>query len=137
MPDPDPSNAWLEFKDGSRQPIVTSCSIGRSATNQIVLADSKVSRRNSIVHAQGDREFWIVDLGSSNGTYLNGRRVSQPTRLQNRDRITIGDSCFVFRQSGTDSSVMHTMTDATIREIRTAPCWLLLADIIGSTELSR
>ena len=73
MHNPVAAIAWLELQDGSQKPIGNSCSIGRSDTNQIVLADSKVSRRHSIVHSQGEKEFWLVDLGSSNGTYLNGR----------------------------------------------------------------
>src|SRR5690349_21738161 len=121
---------WLELKDGSRFSIVSSCSIGRSESNQIVLAESKVSRRHAIIHAQGENEFWLVDLGSSNGTYLNDRRVSQPTRLQSRDRISIGDALLVFRQHGTDTAPpTQTISDRTVCEIKTQNCWLLLVDM--------
>jgi pSer/pThr/pTyr-binding forkhead associated (FHA) protein len=48
--------------------------IGRSSACQLVLADDTVSRRHAELRAEGGR--WLLrDLGSSNGTYLNGRRV--------------------------------------------------------------
>jgi len=55
--------------------VTGNCSLGRAVGNDIVLVDDRVSRRHSTIHAQGERELWIVDLGSRNGTYLNGRRV--------------------------------------------------------------
>ncbi|MEW6158918.1 MAG: FHA domain-containing protein [Verrucomicrobiota bacterium] len=134
----DPSvSSWLESK-GEQWPVAASCSLGRSLSNQIVLPDNKVSRRHAIIHSQGDHEFWLVDLGSSNGTYLNGRRVSQPTRLQDRDKISIGDFLLVFRQpQGGDSTRDRTFTEVTLREIKTVRCWLLLADMVASTDLSK
>jgi adenylate cyclase len=132
----EPSGPCLELSNGARKPVSTNCSIGRSDSNQIVLAESKVSRRHALVHAQGENEFWLVDLGSSNGTYLNGRRLSQPTRLQNRDRITIGESTLTFRQAGFDSAHTRTLTELTAHDIKSVHCWLLLADIIGSTQLT-
>ena len=48
--------------------------IGRSSACQLVLADDTVSRRHAELRAEGGR--WLLrDLGSSNGTYVNGRRV--------------------------------------------------------------
>jgi adenylate cyclase len=130
--------AWLESPTGDRWPIQASCALGRSTTNQVVLADNKISRRHAIVHCQGDHEYWLVDLGSSNGTYLNGRRLAQPTRLRDQDRIAVGPFQLAFRQpltAGTRSN--DTLTGMTITDIKTVKCWLLIADIIGSTELSR
>ena len=49
------------------------------------------------MHAQGNSEFSLVDLGSSNGTHLNGRRVIQPMTLQHGDVIQIGEESLVFR----------------------------------------
>jgi len=129
--------AWLESTKGEKWPIIGNCAIGRSLSNQIVLPESKVSRRHAIVHSQGAHEYWLVDLGSSNGTYLNGRRVSQPTRLQDRDQVTVGDAQMSFRQRTSPTATLSGINDATITEIRRGHCWLLLADIVGSTEISR
>src|SRR6185436_16982756 len=94
---PGSSIAWLESPAGVRTPIHGSCFIGRSATNNVVLPDDRVSRRHAMVHAQGENDFWVIDLGSSNGTYVNGRRIPQPSRLADKDRLEIGGHTFTFR----------------------------------------
>jgi adenylate cyclase len=127
---------WLELATGEQWPISHSCSIGRSLSNSVVLAAGKVSRRHAIIHNQND-EFWLVDLGSSNGTYLNGRRVAQPTQLQNRDQIVIGDFVVTFRHSKEQSTRNQTVTDATLQDVKIIKCWLLVADMIGSTQLTQ
>src|SRR5438874_9000683 len=90
---------WLETNGGSRIPIQGNCSIGRSTKNTIVTTSDRVSRRHALIHVQDNGEFWLVDLGSTNGTFLNERRISQPMKLRDRDRIGIGADSFVFRQN--------------------------------------
>src|SRR5258708_31608564 len=89
---------WLEKPDGARVSVLGSLSIGRTPKNQVVLEDERVSRRHAIIHAQGEGEFWLVDLGSRNGIYLGERRVQQPVRLSDGDRIRIASFLLVFRQ---------------------------------------
>jgi adenylate cyclase len=138
MEAPLASQAWLETPGGERWPVPASCSIGRSLSNEVVLADTKVSRRHALIHTQGPAEFRLVDLGSSNGTYLNGRRVSQPTRLEDGDQITIGDFVLLFRHPlAGDTSRTETITERTIQEIKVVDCWLLVADMVGATQLSK
>jgi adenylate cyclase len=129
---------WLESADGVRTAILGACVIGRMNSNQIVLPDRKVSRRHSIIHAHREREFWLIDLGSSNGTYLNGRRINQPSRLNDQDRIEIAGFSFTFHQSQ-PSQLTSTLgtTARTIRDIRTLPCWLLVADVKSSTQFAQ
>jgi hypothetical protein len=91
--------AELETADGRRVRVEGSCSIGRGSTNDLELADAKVSRRHALVQAQKQHEFWLIDLGSSNGTYVNGRRVTQPVLLRDRDQIEVGPFRLAFRQS--------------------------------------
>src|SRR5438105_462212 len=92
------AEAWLEQE--SREYILQgNCSIGRAALNTIVLESGKASRLHALVHSERAGAFWLVDLASSNGTFLNGRRVQEPTRLRDRDQITIGGDTFTFRQS--------------------------------------
>lgn len=140
MTDPVNSSAWLDKPDGTRTDIDGNCSIGRAAGNQVILADDRVSRRHAVIHAQGEGEFWMVDLGTSNGTYVNGRRLSQPGRLNHGDVIKIGSVELVFREMGgrgRDVSATTTTSDQTIVAVQSSPCWLLLADIEGSTNLSQ
>jgi len=130
--------AWLESPEKQQTPITGTCLLGRSAGSTIVLADDKVSRRHAMVHAQGQNEFWIIDLGSANGTYLNGRRVIQPCRLENNDRVRVGASTFVFHKPHCPrgAGAPHaTVTDQTAHDICSQDCWLLVADIEGSSQL--
>src|SRR5436305_2167386 len=90
--------AWLEEPDGKRLPIQDNLSIGRSPKNLLVLDSPKISRRHAIINAQNVGEFWVIDLGSSNGTFLNKRRVYQPVRLCDLDQLIIGDYILKFRQ---------------------------------------
>lgn len=129
--------AWLETNCG-KFPVHGGCSIGRSPKNTIVLDSRKVSRRQALINVQNVGEFWLIDLGSSNGTFLNKRRIHQPLRLCDQDQIVIGDSVFTFRQPDeiTDD-YRTTYIERTIREIENVPCWLLVADIENFTPLSR
>jgi adenylate cyclase len=130
------AGAWIEFADGRRRPVDANCAMGRSASNSIVLEEAKVSRRHAIIHCQGAQEHWLVDLGSRNGTHLNGRRVIQPTRLQENDQIQIGDTLLRFHQTRREQLTAISATDATVLELRRASRWLLLADVVGSTQMS-
>ena len=130
--------AWLEAVDGKRHSLHGSCSLGRTGANTIVLDSPKVSRRHALIHLQNIGEFWLIDFGSSNGTFLNKRRIHQPVRLNDGDQITIGDQLFTFRQPLAISDEYKTMvTQRTLREIENIPCWLLVADIRNFTPLSR
>jgi len=133
----NPEGAWLET-GWSKFPLHGGCSIGRSPKNAVVLDSPKVSRRHAIINVQNVGEFWLIDLGSSNGTFLNKRRIHQPLRLSDCDQILIGDSVFTFRQPEQLSDDFRTtFVERTIREIENVPCWLLVADIENFTPLSR
>src|SRR5205809_2010760 len=130
--------AWLETATAGRVPIVGNCSIGRSPKSCVVLDSPKVSRRHAIINVQNVGEFWLIDLGSSNGTFLNKRRIHHPLRLSDCDQILIGDSVFTFRQpEQLTDDFRTTFVERTIREIENVPCWLLVADIENFTPLSR
>ncbi len=96
-----------------------------------------VSRRHAIIQVQRDREFWLVDFGSANGTYVNRQRITRPTRLRDQDRLKIGPFEFVFRLAqGDNQSLAETaLKEKTVADIRNQNCWLLVADIVGSTKL--
>jgi len=129
--------AWLEAS-GDKFPICGSCSLGRSPKNSIVLDSQKVSRRHAIINVQDIGEFWLIDLGSSNGTFLNHRRLHQPVKLCDQDQVVIGDRIFIFHQpEEITDDYRTTFAERTIREIANVPCWLLVADIENFTPLSR
>jgi uncharacterized protein (TIGR02996 family) len=64
--------------------------IGRVPGNDLVLPHGSVSRRHARILVQGER-FLLVDLRSTNGTYVNGRRITAPLAVGEHDLITIGD----------------------------------------------
>lgn len=65
--------------------------IGRSAGNELVLVDPEVSRRHArVVRKSG--YFAIEDLGSTNGTFVNGQRINRLTALAHGDIIDLGDT---------------------------------------------
>ena len=63
--------------------------IGRLANCRIQLSDSNTSRQHAEIHRAGSG-FVISDLGSTNGTYVNGERIGADCRLSDGDIITIG-----------------------------------------------
>jgi hypothetical protein len=68
--------------------------LGRSRDADVQLEDPNVSRRHAELVQEG-AGYWIVDLGSTNGTEVNGRRV-QRAQLANGSTFTIGGTTFTF-----------------------------------------
>src|SRR3982074_2391390 len=122
------AGAWLDTPAGDRIPILGNCSIGRSVKSCVVLDSQKVSRRHAIINVQNVGEFWLIDLGSVNGTFLNKRRVNHPVRLTDFDQLTVGDATYAFRQPlEITEEYQATITERTVREVANVPCWLLVA----------
>jgi pSer/pThr/pTyr-binding forkhead associated (FHA) protein len=63
--------------------------IGRSADCQWIIPSGAVSRRHAVLRRRGD-ELVVEDLGSSNGTMVNGERLSGPRTLRDRDKLQLG-----------------------------------------------
>src|SRR5207249_7752839 len=64
--------------------------IGRVQGNDIILPKGNVSKRHSRIVLK-DGKFIIVDLKSTNGTYVNGRKITSPLVIKPTDKIYIGD----------------------------------------------
>jgi hypothetical protein len=64
--------------------------LGRHSANDVVIQHNEVSRRHASITRQGNR-FILRDLGSNNGTFVNGRRLSAPHDLRNGDVIMLGE----------------------------------------------
>lgn len=70
--------------------------MGRMEGCDVILADRGVSRRHAEIRREGD-EWVVIDLGSTNGTDVNGKRVNRH-RLTHGDRIALGDTTLEFRR---------------------------------------
>ena len=71
--------------------------LGRSRDCDIRLDDPNVSRHHAEIRQEG-ATYWIVDLGSTNGIEVNGRRVKR-AKLENADRVTLGSTDITFGRS--------------------------------------
>ena len=121
-------------------PCQTIVTLGRDKKNDIVLADLKVSRNHAIVRCLGDDDYYLVDGGSANGTYVNAKRIAMPTLLHNGDKISIGAAKIGFAHDRTqDTGSVEDDGGATVivkREVEVSQMAILVADIRGFTTLS-
>ena len=104
MPEPDDAPPEVEREvvtltvDGHEYPVTARhVVLGRSRECDIRVPDANVSRRHAEMRQEG-ATYWIVDLGSTNGTEVNGRRVER-AKVPDGDRITIGGTDVVFGRS--------------------------------------
>lgn len=76
--------------------------IGRDASADIVISDAEVSRKHARLYAQGGT-YMIEDLGSTNGSFVNGQRLMGPHALKNGELIMLGENVgLVFEASAVD-----------------------------------
>jgi hypothetical protein len=94
---PDQGVATLLLPDGRRvvlesQPVT----LGRLPECDLALADSGVSRRHAVVQPALDGTWVVVDLGSTNGTKVNGVRIAGEHTLRDGDELTLGSTTLRF-----------------------------------------
>ncbi len=87
-----------------------SCTFGRGPENTIQLSDRFVSRFHAQLEVVDNRQCYLVDLGSSNGTYVNDQPLNVPRCLQHGDRIEIGHNLIIFQAEATAETVLHPAT---------------------------
>jgi len=119
MSPPVVQNAWLINPQGRRiaVPAGGSLRIGREPDNSLVLDANTISRHHALI-AAGDQKFQIKDLGSSNGTFLNGRRLgNEAVFLEPGDSVRFGSVSFQFQQEHRPPAARHcTKCGAGLRE---------------------
>ena len=72
--------------------------MGRSPDNDVILRDPATSGHHARLERRGEA-FWVVDLGSTNGTFVNGESI-QEKQLDHGDRVTIGQNSIHFSLLG-------------------------------------
>jgi pilus assembly protein CpaF len=94
--------------------------IGRLEDNEIVLPRSNVSKHHARLVVKDDRCV-IVDLKSTNGTYVNGRKISAPMVVGPTDKIYIGDFILSLQQSSNVTGERRLRSDSGDAETRSMP----------------
>jgi len=116
--------------------------IGRGDGCQVLLDSRSVSRLHALIQRKDAGDFQLVDLGSRNGSFVNGRRVSIPVALNDGDRLVVGDQELVFRSRSTPSGALSVPSP----DSRNAPttalhtnrlATILVVDIRDYTPLAR
>ncbi len=95
--------------------IGNTAAIGRTRENHVCLSFSReVSRQHALLRCHNGFKYQLADLGSRNGTYLNGRRVVLPANLSNNDAIRVGNVTIRFSEFHLDDDEVggHTLTCA-------------------------
>jgi adenylate cyclase len=114
--------------------------LGRSPANDIVLPYSWVSRAHSMVRQEGQDIFQIMDLGSSNGTYVNNKKIHSPTIIHNGDIVTLGKTIIKFIQFTEDNNREANKDDftldMTVAYLKKEVMTILVCDIHDFTSLS-
>ncbi len=127
--------------DDSRVDIGSNCQIGRAPGSDIRVDTAEVSRRHAFIHVQQSEteiEYWLADLGSTNGTIRNGRRVTIPCRLRDGDHVVIGGCRMVFHTDDTPGQArVAEEVAATVTLQASRYCWLVMLDIKGFTKITQ
>ncbi len=113
--------------------------LGRDKNSDIVIVDLLVSRNHAMIRRLGISDYYLIDSGSSNGSFVNSHRVAIPRLLKTGDRIQIGGSELVFEQEFKQEKAMDTISmEETIISDRPVlrQITVLVADIRGFTSLS-
>ncbi len=89
--------AALGYEPGTSFDISDGATLGRSEAAEIPVDDPFASSAHARIYPRGDF-MQVEDMGSTNGTYLNGRRLRGPERLKVADVIRIGDSEYRYQE---------------------------------------
>ncbi|MCA9680081.1 MAG: GGDEF domain-containing protein [Kofleriaceae bacterium] len=80
--------------------------VGRDAEVDLVISRSSVSRQHSQLSQDDDGEWWVQDMGSTNGTFVNEERITRK-RLLDGDQVRFGDAIFKFLSGANIESAYH------------------------------
>jgi adenylate cyclase len=139
--------AKLSFKRGTEARDISCASvltIGRVPPNEIVIPHPKVSRNHAMIRMLQPGEYYLIDIGSTNGTLLNGQRIVVPMLLKDGDVIAIEDCQLLFHAplvhapalgEGAEEDGMAEMTIISVAEM-TTEITILVCDIRNYTAIS-
>jgi adenylate cyclase len=115
--------------------------IGRSEGVTVRLGDSSISRQHATIRREGGN-YWLVDLGSANGSYVNDVALTSARMLSNGDRLQFGSSVLIFQQGENAQTHDPSLGAKTMISLAAAPAsksvevTLFVADLKGFTQMS-
>ncbi len=114
--------------------------LGREKNTDIMLPYSWVSRKHAMIQVEKNGRHNLIDLGSSNGTFVNGRRIYTPTLLTSGDCIGIGNTRLTFFQKNTpvapEPGKTGDLEEGTVAFVQKETVTILICDIHDYTHLS-
>jgi adenylate cyclase len=114
--------------------------LGREKTTDIMLPYSWVSRKHAMIQVENNGRHNLIDLGSSNGTFVNGKRIYTPTQLNSGDCIGIGNTRLTFYQEDSappaESAGPNELDERTVAFVQKETVTILICDIHDFTPLA-
>jgi adenylate cyclase len=139
------SQAFLVSADGKLEFPLTSgltWAVGRGEGCSVLLDSRSVSRLHALIQRRDAGDYFLVDLGSRNGSFVNERRVSIPVRLHHLDRLVFAEQELIFHNSQA-TGVHPLVSEAAARNLPTEALQMqslttiVVVDIRDFTPLAR
>ncbi len=120
--------AYLRLRgDGGGETLSFSdeLTLGRETIGPSGHADARLSRRHARVFVKADGQMWVEDLGSTNGTFVNGKRIRKSQKVRLGDEVTVGRTTLeVVASAGGDLTIQESQPIARVRRRRRPPSLL-------------
>jgi adenylate cyclase len=117
---------------GKEVQIEEELTIGRKDSNSLVIEENTISKRHAVIKKL-DNTYYLVDVGSTNGTFLNHKKISVPTPLENSDLIQLGNVQLVFNTKNEEEEDDRTLLSNDEYIVNSI---VLVSDIKGYTNFS-
>jgi len=137
--------AYVVLADGRTRVLLdqgNTWRIGRGDANAIVIPDDLVSRNHALLQRTESGDYILIDMGSRNGSFVNGIRVSIPATVKDGDTITLGPYSLTFHKPA-GSTLPHTApaagpeAEATKGFFAPRLTTVLVVDVRGFTQLTQ
>ncbi|MBE9011300.1 FHA domain-containing protein [Pseudanabaenaceae cyanobacterium LEGE 13415] len=113
LPDGTTTFFWLQNQQNWR--------IGRNSDCDLVLSDQCVSRYHAAIQLLEPGEFYLVDLNSYNGSFINGRRIREISQLHSGDRVSLGQVELEFFGGLTPFTIQNAEVTAALKSQSSTP----------------
>lgn len=130
--------SMMNDNDRASIPCRAVMTLGRDKNSDITLNDPQASRNHAVLRRLGADDYYLIDSGSANGSFVNERRIATPTLLHDGDRVRIGSTVLEFHHEKEETCLEEPSQEATLVSTRLniKQITILVSDIRGFTTLS-